>query len=110
MKYLFKAIGFLLMNFFGLMLWCISQAFILLWHFDFKHNKTYTDYIEELGVPEISLITWSVIFLVVAMITAIIGFGQIGSMEFSIICKIMFFVFLVLFVLSLIASGFRHVE
>ena len=55
------------------------------------------------------MLRWTVIFLVVAIIAAIFGFGGIASGAAS-IAKILFFIFLVLFVLSLIAGGFRRVD
>jgi uncharacterized membrane protein YtjA (UPF0391 family) len=47
------------------------------------------------------MLRWAVVFLVVALIAALFGFGNVAgtSMEFA---KILFFVFLVLFVVSLL--------
>jgi uncharacterized membrane protein YtjA (UPF0391 family) len=57
------------------------------------------------------MLRWSVIFLVVAIIAAIFGFGGIATTGAdTYIAKILFFIFLVLFVLSLIAGGFRRVD
>ena len=55
------------------------------------------------------MLRWTVIFLVVAIIAAIFGFGGIAEGAVD-IAKILFFIFLVLFVLSLIAGGFRRVD
>ncbi len=55
------------------------------------------------------MLRWTVIFLVVAIVAAIFGFGRIASGAAS-IAKILFFIFLVLFVLSLIAGGFKRVD
>jgi uncharacterized membrane protein YtjA (UPF0391 family) len=55
------------------------------------------------------MLRWTIIFLVIAIIAAIFGFGGIyaGAIQ---IAKILFFIFLVLFVLSLIAGGFKKVD
>jgi uncharacterized membrane protein YtjA (UPF0391 family) len=47
------------------------------------------------------MLRWTVIFLVVAIIAAIFGFGGIASGAAS-IAKVLFFIFIVLFLLSLI--------
>ncbi len=47
------------------------------------------------------MLRWTVIFLVVALIAAIFGFGGIAAGAAS-IAKILFFIFIVLFLLSLI--------
>ena len=53
------------------------------------------------------MLYWAVVFFVVAIIAALFGFGGIaaGATE---IAKILFFVFLVLFVVSLLFGGFRR--
>lgn len=47
------------------------------------------------------MLQWAVVFLVLALIAGVFGFGVIAglSLEFA---KILFFVFLVLFVISLV--------
>lgn len=55
------------------------------------------------------MLRWTIIFLVIAIIAAIFGFGNIAAGATQ-IAKILFFIFLVLFVLSLIAGGFRRVD
>lgn len=47
------------------------------------------------------MLQWAVVFLVLALIAGVFGFGGIAglSLEFA---KILFFVFLVLFVISLV--------
>ena len=52
------------------------------------------------------MLRWALIFLIVALVAAVLGFGGIagGAME---IAKILFFVFIALFVVSLIAVAFR---
>lgn len=52
------------------------------------------------------MLRWVVIFLVVALIAAIFGFGGIVAGAVS-IAKVLFFIFLILFVISLIAGAFR---
>lgn len=49
------------------------------------------------------MIGWALTFLVVAMIAAVLGFGVIAGTA-ALIAKALFFVFLVLFVVSLIAG------
>ena len=46
------------------------------------------------------MLRWTVIFLVVAIIAAILGFGGIAAGAAS-IAKVLFFIFLVLFIVSL---------
>lgn len=53
------------------------------------------------------MLSWALTFLVLALIAALFGFGLIAEMSFA-AAKILFFVFLVLFVVSLIAGGFRR--
>jgi uncharacterized membrane protein YtjA (UPF0391 family) len=48
----------------------------------------------------------AVVFLVVALIAALFGFGLVASFSYD-AAKILFFVFLVLAVLSFLAGGFR---
>lgn len=47
------------------------------------------------------MLTWSVIFLVVAIIAAVFGFGIIAGTA-AWIAKILFFVFIVVFLISLV--------
>jgi uncharacterized membrane protein YtjA (UPF0391 family) len=47
------------------------------------------------------MLSWALVFLVVAIVAAIFGFGVIAGTAAS-IAKILFFVFLVLFVVSLL--------
>jgi uncharacterized membrane protein YtjA (UPF0391 family) len=48
-----------------------------------------------------AMLRWTVIFLIVAIIAAVFGFGGIAAGAAS-IAKILFFIFLVLFIISLI--------
>ena len=56
---------------------------------------------------EIVMLYYAALFFVIALVAALFGFGGIaaGAAE---IAKILFFVFLVLFVVSLIAGTFRR--
>jgi uncharacterized membrane protein YtjA (UPF0391 family) len=60
-----------------------------------------------LDLPEVTMLHYAAVFFVIALIAAVFGFGGIaaGAAE---IAKILFFVFLVLFVASLIAGLFRR--
>ena len=53
------------------------------------------------------MLYWALVFFVVAIIAAVFGFGGIaaGATE---IAKILFFVFLVLFIVSLLFGGVRR--
>jgi uncharacterized membrane protein YtjA (UPF0391 family) len=50
-----------------------------------------------------NLLTWAVIFLVIALIAAALGFGGIASAA-SGIAKILFFVFLAIFIILLVMN------
>lgn len=52
------------------------------------------------------MLRWSVTFFIIAIIAAILGFGNIAGTATG-IAKILFFVFLVLFVLSLLFKGVK---
>lgn len=49
------------------------------------------------------MLSWSVTFLIIALIAAALGFGGIAGTAVG-IAKVLFFVFLVLFVVSLIVG------
>lgn len=53
------------------------------------------------------MLGWAITFLVVALIAAVLGFGGIAGTAIG-IAKIIFFVAIVLFVLSLIFGGIRR--
>jgi uncharacterized membrane protein YtjA (UPF0391 family) len=53
------------------------------------------------------MLQWVVTFLIIAIIAAVLGFGGI-AVQAAGIAKILFFVFLILFVLSLVAHLFRR--
>lgn len=53
------------------------------------------------------MLGWALAFFVVAIIAAVLGFGDIAAGATS-IARILFFVFIVLFLLSLIAGLLRR--
>ena len=55
-----------------------------------------------------SLMGWAVIFLVLAIVAAILGFGVVASAAAG-IAKIIFYVFLAIFVIMLISHLTRRV-
>ena len=52
------------------------------------------------------MLSWAVTFLIIALIAAVLGFGGIAGTAVG-IAKILFFVFLVLFVVSLLVGDRR---
>jgi uncharacterized membrane protein YtjA (UPF0391 family) len=52
------------------------------------------------------MLRMALLFVVIALLAALFGFGLIANMSFD-IAKILFFVFLVLAVLSILAGAFR---
>lgn len=50
------------------------------------------------------MLKWSVIFLVIAIIAALFGFTSIAGAAMG-IAKVLFFIFIVLFVVTLILGG-----
>ena len=53
------------------------------------------------------MLLWAVTFFIIALVAALFGFGGIAAAATG-IAKILFFVFLVLFILSLIAGIVRR--
>ena len=49
------------------------------------------------------MLNWAITFLVIALIAAILGFGVLAGTAME-IAKILFFVFIVLFIISLISG------
>lgn len=47
------------------------------------------------------MLSWSVMFLIIALIAAVLGFGGIAGTAVG-IAKVLFFIFIVLFLVSLI--------
>ncbi|WP_396594962.1 DUF1328 domain-containing protein [Brevundimonas sp. R86498] len=52
------------------------------------------------------MIRWAVIFLIVALVAAVLGFGGIANFSFE-IAKFVAIVAIVLFVISLVAGGLK---
>lgn len=50
------------------------------------------------------MLRWALIFLIVALVAGMFGFGLIAGLSWT-IAKILFFVFLVLFLISIIVEG-----
>ena len=53
------------------------------------------------------MLSWALTFLVIALIAAALGFGGVAGAATG-IAKVLFFLFLVLFVVSLLVGGFRR--
>jgi uncharacterized membrane protein YtjA (UPF0391 family) len=53
------------------------------------------------------MLYWTVVFLIIAMVAAVFGFTGIYVAAAE-IARILFFIFLVLFVLSLVTGGMRR--
>ncbi len=49
------------------------------------------------------MLSWAITFLIIALIAGLMGFGMVGGMAYG-AAKILFFVFLVLFIVSLLAG------
>ena len=52
------------------------------------------------------MLRWAIIFLVVALVSAVLGFGGIANFSFE-IAKFVAVIAIILFVISLIAGGMR---
>ena len=64
----------------------------------------------ETGVPrrkERTVLRWSLCFLILALIAGVLGLGLVASVAVS-VAKILFFLFLVLFLVSLLAGLARR--
>ena len=53
------------------------------------------------------MLGWALTFLLIALVAAGLGFGGIAGASAG-IAKILFFVFLILFIVSLVAGGIRR--
>lgn len=53
------------------------------------------------------MLRWAAIFLVIALVAAVFGFGGIAAGAVD-IAKILFFIFLVIFVITLVVGLFRR--
>ena len=58
-------------------------------------------------MPTFSLLHYAIIFLVVALIAAAVGFGGVAGVAME-GARLLFWVFIVLFVISLVASVIRR--
>ncbi len=56
---------------------------------------------------EVTMLYWSAAFFIIAVVAALFGFGNIAAGATS-IAKILFFLFIVLFLVSLLAGLFRR--
>ena len=56
---------------------------------------------------EINMLYWSLVFLIVALVAGFFGFFGIAGAAYG-FAKILFFIFLVLFIVSLLAGGLRR--
>lgn len=84
---------------------------------DFYHNVKQLKELDFFKKPEwihslfnsksFFMLRWTIIFLVIALIAALLGFTGIASGAAA-IAKIFFYIFIVLFLISLIAGGFRR--
>ncbi|WP_323040142.1 DUF1328 domain-containing protein [Gemmobacter sp.] len=52
------------------------------------------------------MLGWAVTFLVVALIAGVLGFGGIAGTSVG-IAKVLFFIFIILFVISLVARALK---
>ena len=52
------------------------------------------------------MLYWAVVFLVIALVAALFGFGLVSGIAYD-AAKILFFVFIVLAVLSFLGGSFR---
>lgn len=55
------------------------------------------------------MLSWALTFLVIALIAAALGFGGVAGAATG-IAKLLFFVFLILFAISLVAPKFRNIS
>lgn len=53
------------------------------------------------------MLYWTLVFLVVALIAGALGFGVVSGMAAT-VAKVLFFLFIVLFILSLISGAVRR--
>ncbi len=53
------------------------------------------------------MLYWTIMFLVIALVAGALGFGVIGGMAYT-AAKILFFIFLVLFIVSLFSGAVRR--
>ncbi len=100
--YLFAIISFnfLRSNLYGLTIELITAIYTTVYkHLCIKEvDKVSTDL---LTLKKITMLRWTVTFIILALIAGVFGFGGIAAGAAS-IAKILFFIFIVLFIVSLI--------
>ncbi len=52
------------------------------------------------------MLSWAITFLIIALVAAVLGFGGIASASAG-IAQILFFVFIALFMIALVANALR---
>lgn len=60
------------------------------------------------GHAENDMLHYAIVFLVIALVAAALGFGALAGVA-AFLAKVLFFVFLVLFMASLLYTGLRRV-
>ncbi len=53
------------------------------------------------------MLYWAVVFLIIALVAAFLGFGSISGLAAS-IAQVLFFIFVVLFIISLLTGLLRR--
>ena len=71
-----------------------------------RNHSTFIDVAPASGSEVTTMLGWAVTFLIIALIAALLGFGGIAGVAIE-AAKIVFFVAIVLFAISLIAGLFR---
>ena len=69
-------------------------------------HEEYGSYISTHTHEENIMLSWAITFLVIALIAGVLGFGGIMSTSAG-IAKILFVIFLILFIVSMIANAMR---
>lgn len=54
------------------------------------------------------MLAWAVIFLIIAIISGLLGFREVAGVATQ-IAKILFFIFIILFLISLVYALFYHI-
>jgi uncharacterized membrane protein YtjA (UPF0391 family) len=63
---------------------------------------------ERASVPsEVTMLYWALVFFIIAIVAAFLGFGGVAFAAAG-VAKILFFIFLVLFIVSLLANVARR--
>jgi uncharacterized membrane protein YtjA (UPF0391 family) len=69
------------------------------------HRRVVVEY-SPLTESEKVMLTWALTFLVIALIAGVLGFGGVMTASAG-IAKVLFFIFIVLFLISMIANAVR---